>query len=204
MALANYTDLQASVAGWLKRADLTAMIPDFITLAESRIARDLRLRMQIATTNLTTVAGTQTVTLPSDWLETENITLMTNPPKSMSVVTPEILDVRFPAGYVTGEPRLYTYIGANLCLGPTPDAAYTIQLDYYQRFAALSATPTNTLLTRHPGIYLFATLHEAALYAFDEERAKLWFDKYAAEAQALQDQDDVSLRSGSEMRVRAL
>ena len=32
MALANYTDLQSSIAAWAHRSDLTAIIPDFIAL----------------------------------------------------------------------------------------------------------------------------------------------------------------------------
>ena len=35
MALVNYSDLKTSIADWLNRSDLTATIPDFITLAES-------------------------------------------------------------------------------------------------------------------------------------------------------------------------
>ena len=35
MALDNYTNLIASIADWVNRSDLTAVIPDFVTLAES-------------------------------------------------------------------------------------------------------------------------------------------------------------------------
>ena len=38
MALSTYTDLQASVANWLHRSDLTAVIPDLVGLAEGRLA----------------------------------------------------------------------------------------------------------------------------------------------------------------------
>ena len=34
MAITNYTQLQSSIASWLLRDDLTAVIPDFITLAD--------------------------------------------------------------------------------------------------------------------------------------------------------------------------
>lgn len=204
MPLSNYPELQASVASWLKNDTLTSFVPDFITLAEARIARDLRLRRQVANTTLATVAGTQTVALPSDWLETENITLMTSSPKAMSVVTPEWMDIRFPAGISTGEPRFYAVVGNNIVLGPTPDAVYNISLDYYQRFAALSVTPTNWLLTNHPNVYLSAALHEGFMYTMEEERAMSYLARYMAEVKQLQDTDDAALRSGSEMRVRAV
>lgn len=205
MAIANYADLQTSIANWLKRSDLAAIIPDFITLAEARVARDLRLRKQVVNTTLSTVAGTQGVTLPSDFLEAENLTLSnTNPPGSLSVVTPEILDRKFPEAYVTGQPRVYTVVGDEILFGPTPDAVYAVSLTYYQRFAALSASSTNWLLTNHPNVYLFAALAEASGYLFNDERIPTWEAKYQADVRSLQQVDDAALRSGSAMRVRTL
>lgn len=205
MAIATYSDLQSSVAAWLKRSDLTAIIPDFITLAEARIARDLRLRKQVVSTTLSTVANTQGVSLPSDFLEAENLFLSsTSPPGALSVVTPEILDRKFPAAYVTGQPVVYTVVGDQILLGPTPDAVYPISLTYYQRWAALSATPANWLLTNHPNVYLFAALAEASGYLFNDERIPMWEAKYQADVRSLQQADDAALRSGSAMRVRTL
>ena len=42
MALTTYTELKTSIADWLNRTDLTAAIPDFITLAESKFRTELR------------------------------------------------------------------------------------------------------------------------------------------------------------------
>ena len=42
MPLSNYTELTASIADTLNRDDLTAVIPDFIKLAEAQLNRDLR------------------------------------------------------------------------------------------------------------------------------------------------------------------
>ena len=205
MAIATYADLQTSIANWLKRSDLTSIIPDFITLAEARIARDLRLRKQVVNTTLSTVAGTRGVTLPSDFLEAENISLSnTTPPGALSVVTPEILDRKYPEAYVTGQPRVYALLGDKILFGPTPDAVYSVSLDYYQRFAALSTSSTNWLLTNHPNVYLFAALAEASGYLFNDERIPTWEAKYQADVRSLQEADDTALRSGSAMRVRTL
>ncbi len=113
-------------------------------------------------------------------------------------------DRKFPNGYVTGQPVVYTIVGDAIQFGPTPDAVYTVSLDYYQRFAALSTTPTNWLLTNHPGVYLFGALAEGAPYLMEDERTPLWDTKYRAEVAALQQADDAALRSGSAMRVRTL
>lgn len=206
MSLSTYSDLKTAVAAWLHNDALTSRVPDFIALAEARIARDLRIRKQVVNTSLSTVAGTQTVALPSDFLEIENISLSsTSPPQQLHVVTPEVLDELYPSGYQTGQPVVYTILGDNLQLGPTPDAVYTISFDYYQRFAALSgASDTNWLLTYHPGVYLFGSLAEAIPFVSDMEKVAMYESKYQAEVAKLNDVDDQSLRSGSAMRVRVL
>jgi len=44
MSFSNYSALQTTIASYLGRTDLTAMIPTFITLAEARLQRELRTR----------------------------------------------------------------------------------------------------------------------------------------------------------------
>lgn len=58
MSLTNYADLQTSVATWLQRTDLTATLPDFITLFESFANRTLRVRQQEAVAILRPGAST--------------------------------------------------------------------------------------------------------------------------------------------------
>src|SRR5215218_5290405 len=71
MALDSYLNLQASVADWLDREDLAARVPDFVALAESRIASRLRVSDMetVATATLTDGA----VTLPSELIEARRI-----------------------------------------------------------------------------------------------------------------------------------
>jgi hypothetical protein len=204
MALSTYTELQASVANWLHRTDLTAVIPDLIVLAEARIARDLRLRSQVVSTTLSTVANQRSVAFPADWLEFENVTLVGDPDTTLTYVNIQYLDTRFPNNAATGKPVVCSIEGQNLLLGPAPDAVYSISTLYYQRFVALASTPTNWLLTYHPSLYLFATLAEAAPFLQDDPRAALWEGKYASDVARLQMSDDAGQFSGSGLRVRAI
>ena len=205
MALANYTDLLASVAGWANRTDLTAIIPDFVALAEARIARDLRLRRQVTNAAISTVAATQSIALPTGFLEIENIGLSSASPQAvLSVVTPEILDRMYPPTFNAGQPVVYALLGDTILLGPTPDAVYTVSVDYYKRWDALTVTDTNWLLTNYPMVYLAGAMTEASLYLQDTDKVALWDARYRAEVSTLQDTDDAALRSGSVMRVRVL
>ena len=48
MSLSTYSDLQTSIANYLARSDLTSQIPDFITFAENRLRRELRIRQMLS------------------------------------------------------------------------------------------------------------------------------------------------------------
>ena len=65
MPLSNYSELQASVADWINRDDLTDQIPDFITLCEASMQRRLLTFNMEATTTLQTVANTATLAVPT-------------------------------------------------------------------------------------------------------------------------------------------
>jgi hypothetical protein len=203
--LANYTDLLASAASWSHRTDLTAFMPDFVVLAEARISRDLRLRRQVSSATLATVAATQTVALPDDYLELENISCTSSGvERNLEYINIERMNVKYPDGSGNGVPVVYTLEGSNILFGPTPDAVYSIPIYYYAKFVALATTPTNWLMTNHPNIYLFATLAELADYSQDVKNLEKWESKYARDIKQLHDSDEKSMFSGSALRVRSV
>lgn len=200
-----YTGLQATIAGFLHRTDMTAIIPDLIILGEARIARDLRLRRQVIRTTLYTVAGNQNITLPADFLEAENISVIAGGfDNNLEYVNIERLNVKYPNGSGNSQPRVYTFEANSLLLGPTPDAIYNVDFFYYSRWVALATTPANWLLTNHPNIYLFAALAEAGDYTKDNDSASKWEGKYHHGIKTLQDSDDESQFSGAALRVRTV
>jgi hypothetical protein len=199
-----YTGLLASVASWLHRSDMTAIIPDLVVLAEARIARDLRLRRQVTSATLATIAATQAVALPSDYLEMENLSLTSGGvDNSLEYINIERMNLNYPAGNGDGIPVVYTFEGSNILLGPRPDAVYSMPIYYYARMAALTVTPTNWLLTNHPNIYLFGALAEAGDWVQDTENVAKWEAKYKAGVAALTVSDDNSMFSGAALRVRS-
>lgn len=201
MALANYSDLQASVAGWLHRSDLTAIIPDLITIAEMRMNSDIVARDMEITTTLTTVAGTKTVVMPTDVTETRRLTITsTDPKRVLDYISPEKLVLKYPYS-TTAMPEVFTVIGGNFELGPTPDSAYTLEYVYRQRIPSLAANSTNWLMTKWPHVYLYATLCAAAPYLGQDQRVQVWEQQYQ---NAVQDVNSVDWYSGASMAVRAV
>jgi hypothetical protein len=168
MALTNYTELQAAVANWMHRSNLTGDVPDFITLAENRIRALLDSRLQKAVVPIDTTAGVEYMSLPSDLLHVKSLSIPTVNPR-LDYMAPDVFNQNFGMG-VAGAPRCYTIIGDLLYLGPTPDAVYTIMATLSSEFAPLSASSTtNTLLAKWPNVYLWGALVEAAKFCKDME-----------------------------------
>lgn len=202
MALSNYTDLLASVASWMNRTDLTAIIPDFVTIAESRIARDLRLRKQVTSSTLTTSTTTRAVALPSGWLEFSNLTIDGTPNTILQAVTTEHLNANYPESGYSAKPIVFATEGDSVLFGPLPDAAYTVNIDYFARFPALASNSTNWLMTNHPKVYLSACMAEAKTFTMDKQAAAEWNAIYKGEIAELQKDDDQAVHSGSVLRVK--
>ena len=165
MALDTYANIQLAVADRMHRADLAAVMPDLIRQAEDIIFADLTSPNQGINVTLSTVAATETLALPSDFISPRSLALSsTGQHGALDYFTPAQYDEVFEASN-TGVPRVYTVINTTLHLQPIPDAIYTIRLFYNARLAALSnANTTNWLLTKSPSVYLYATLVQAAIY----------------------------------------
>jgi hypothetical protein len=200
MALDTYENLKSAVASWLHRADLTTVIPDFITLAETRMSEMLEAKGMQATTTLLTVAGTAFVDLPTDFKQVKRLNVTEDPARNLKYASPDELTTSYPYD-TTAQPVLYSIVGTQLQLSPVPDAEYSLDLLYTQRIPALGASmSSNWLLVRSPNAYLFGALVESMTYLVNDPRAATF------EAKFLAAMDDINLtdwHSGGAMRVRA-
>jgi len=206
MALGTFTELKDAIADWLDRSDLTARIPDFITLAEARINRELRIRPMEVRSTMETTSGQQYFNLPGGYIQMRNIQLNTNPTAPLEYITPEMLD-RLYGSSTTGKPRAYSLIGDEIQLAPIPDSAYTLEMAFYEKFTALgdgtSGTVTSNWLTINaPDILLYGSLMEAEPFIKNDERIAVWLQAYRDGIDRLQKADANDRHSGSAMRVR--
>lgn len=200
MSLTNYTDLQASVANFLHRSDLTAIIPDLITLAEIRINGDLDARLQDVKTTLSATSGIDNVALPTDIINIRHLSVASaSPIVTMEYQSPDTLVTKHPFG-AAGTPRAFSVIGTSAYMAPIPDANYTLTLIYKGRVPSLSAAGTTWLMTNYPHVYLYGALCESAPYLKDDARIPVWEAKYTEAIDTVNSQD---WYSGSTMRVRA-
>ena len=95
MSITTYTELKTAVANFLARTDLTTQIPDFISLAEARLSRELESRSQEKRANATLVVGDEFVALPTDLREVRQVKLNTSPNTVLEYRSPTALDSDF-------------------------------------------------------------------------------------------------------------
>jgi len=202
MAITTYAELQTSIANWLNRDDLTSVIPDFISLTEAGINRDLRHYRMINRVDAT--LDSRYVQMPTDWMETVRFSITSGNTYKIELVSrDDMLEYRQNTADVSGRPRFYANIGDTIEVFPTPDAEYQMQLQYYAKTPALSNTNTaNWLLTAAPDIYLYGALVQSAPYLNDDVRIQTWAALYQSVLDSLQKASDDTRFAGSGLRMR--
>jgi hypothetical protein len=176
-----YGGLKASIADWLNRGDLTAQIPDFITLLEAQLNRTLRTRDMLVRSDASVNA--EYTALPTDYLEARNLIIFDNSqgPHVLDVKTPEEVQIE-QLNVPSGQPSMYALVGQTIELAPIPDGTYPAELLYYGQIPGLAAVAaggagagaSNWLLTKSPDLYLYGSLMQAAPYLKDDDRVQIW------------------------------
>lgn len=204
MSFTSYADLQTTIAGYLARSDLTAQIPDFIRLAELRLRRDLRIRQMLKSVTTATVAGDNTVELPSDFLEVRDLVIVGNPVQPLSYLSPSAFSRDPSIGY-TGKSKNYTILGNDFQLALTPDAVYTVQLLYFAAPAFLSNTNTsNDFLANTPDALLYGALLEAEPYLMNDARLNTWGTMFDRALSSITRSDQQGQYSGVPLAIKTL
>jgi len=172
MSISTYSELQTAAANWLNDTELTARIPEFITLGEARLNRELRTRTMETTDALVTVAGSRVVALPSRFLEPLALFIeLTGGRESLTFIPSNM-----PTDATDGEPLFWTIDGTDIAFEREADQVYNLSLKYLKKLD-IAADSTNWLLSNYPDAYLAATLAEGFAYDMDEERAAFWLAK---------------------------
>ena len=193
MAIATYADLQAAVANWIDRTDLTARIPEFVALCEAQMFRKLRVTRMIQRDTATIDQTNRYSTVPANYLETIAYSLSdgTTSWQLEPSTVEQIADFRANNDQPS-KPRVYaqsgTAFGREFEHYPTPDRAYTGTLVFYGKPNALGSSigsppvvvTTNWILDEAPDAYLYGTLLQAAPYLRDTQQAQVWADGFSS------------------------
>jgi|SRR5210317_1240602 len=215
MALTNYAGLKGAIADFLNRDDLTARIPDFITLAEASINREIR-HYEMENRATAELSG-QYLDRPNDWMETIRFHVTGSGTTNLKLLSAAAMaDKRQGAEDTTGHPKYYCHVERAFEVYPTADATYEVELYYYEKVPALASLPadsdggeaavTNWLLTDHPDVYLYGSLMHSAPYLAEDERVGVWAQLYSAAVKRVNESGEDAINSGSglTLKVRGL
>jgi hypothetical protein len=173
-----YSGLQASIADFLNRSDLTSVIPDFITMAESQINRRLMkdgpVRDMMGRSDAT--IDDEYIAVPSDFLGAKAIYLDPNYLPLDFVSPEEIVQRKTLYPNESGDPQVFSVVGGQFQFWPWGGTgSFSGELTYWKTIPALTSTnTTNWLLTAHPDIYLYTSLVQSAPYLRDDARLQVW------------------------------
>lgn len=190
-----YESLLTDVRRYLERgftADSDAIVyeqlPRLITLAERRIARELKIQGFIVAVQTPLQPGVAVYEKPDRWRDTVSMTVDNNPIFGRSY---EYCRSYWPDEAQTGTPEFYAdYNYQNWLIVPTPASAQTLEALYYEQPPLLGDDcQTNWLTEYAPDALLYATLLEATPFLKNDERIQTWQSMYDRAAQALNGED---------------
>ena len=201
MSLDTYSGLVTAVQNALHRADLALFVPDWVTLAESRINKFLRVRAMETSVSSTMASGV--ISVPSGYLSLKDAYITsTQPYVGLDRKTANWIYNNYPNRTADDTPGFIAREGSNFIFGPYPDTNYTVKLVYWARLTALSSA-TNTVFTNYPGLWYYGALCESAPWLKDDKRIPVWEAKFQDLLKQVQDEDDDEFLSGSVLRVTA-
>lgn len=215
MAITTYATLKTAIANWLERSDLTDRIPEFISLAQSKLyygvlAPDgrtwmippLRIRDMITTADITVTSGVGA--LPSGWLEFQRLWINDTDQPNLTYYPPQTFyDWAQAHTEAAGEPvQGYTIEGSVLRIAP-PNSE-TLKSVHYAKFAAMSAdSDADWIVTNAPHVYLDGALAEAyGGYLRDPDGAAYHDGRFAASVRGLNAQYAGAQHAGAALRMR--
>ena len=205
----NYTQLSNAIQAYTENTETSfiAQIPVFVTQAEQRIYNSVQFPSIRKNQYSLITANNKYISLPNDFLAVYSLALVTDVTNAnLDTGTYEYLlnkDANFirqayPTPNDTGEPKYYALFGPtilssaitnelSLILGPTPDAAYYVELHYYYYPESITTiTSGQTWLgDNFDTVLLYGSLVEAYTYMKGEQDMMQLYNQKYMEALAL-------------------
>lgn len=177
-------------------------LPRLVTLAERRIARELKIQGFIRPVQTSLQVGVAVYAKPDRWRDTISMTVNGVPIFARSY---EYLRNYWPNEASTGSPQFYAdYDFQHWLIAPTPDTTGTLEIVYYEQPQLLGDdVQTNWLTEYAPDLLLYAALLEATPFLKSDDRIKVWQGMYDRAAQALTGEDMKRIMDRSAARSEA-
>jgi len=188
-----YTELKAAIQAYTENTDTSfiAEIPVFVEQAEQRIYNSVQFPSLRKTVTLSTASGVQFVDCPTDFLSVYSMAVIDATSSYQFLLNKDVSFIRqaYPKIADTGTPQYYALYGPTAAsdlelrfiFGPTPDAVYSLDLQYffYPESITTTATGRSWLGDNFDTVLLYGSLVEAYTYMKGEvDMMGLYNQKY--------------------------
>jgi hypothetical protein len=200
-----YTELQAAICDYTQNfeQDFVANIPVFVKQAEQRIYNTVQFPSLRKNVTGTLTSGNKYLSAPGDFLAVYSLAVVDATGAYEYLLNKDVNFIRqaYPTPTSTGLPKYYALFGPtttnnpspvitnelSFIMGPTPDAAYTVELHfyYYPESISVAASGQTWLGDNFDSVLLYGALVEAITFMKGEaDMVQLYNTKYT-EALAL-------------------
>lgn len=207
-AVMTYDSLFENIQSYLERTDQATIdkIPTFIMLAEQVIAADLKFLGNLTVNTSTLVQGDAVVAKPARWHKTVSMNItVAGQRKPVLLRKYEYLRNYWPNASQQSVPEFYCdYDYTHWLIAPTPAAAYSFEVLYYERVQPLSsANQTNWFTEYAPQAMLYGSLLQAMPFLKNDERMAMWQAQYTQIIEVLKAEDKLRIADRQAIAVDA-
>jgi len=197
----NYSELVAAVTDYTENTVPTVNMNTFIQQAEQRIYNSVQFPSLRKNVTGVTAASNKYLSCPGDFLSTFSLAVIDADGNYEYLLNKDVNFIRqaYPSPTDTAIPKYYALFGPtttnapspvttnelSFILGPTPDAAYDVELHYYYYPESITTANTTWLGDNFDSVLLYGTIVEAYTYMKGEPDVMLGYDAKYKEALAL-------------------
>jgi hypothetical protein len=194
----NYAQLVVAVTDYTENTVPTANMNTFITQAEQRIYNTVQFPSLRKNVTGVTSSGNKYLSCPTDFLSSFSMAVIDASGNYEYLLNKDVNFIRqaYPQPTDTALPKYYALFGPTVSgstisnelsfiLGPTPNAAYNVELHYYYYPESIVTASTTWLGDNFDSVLLYGTLVEAYTYMKGEPDIMALYDGKYKEALAL-------------------
>ena len=204
-----YTELVAAIKGYCENDfpatagsfTSTDQVNTFIKQAEQRIYNSVQFPAIRKNVTAATTINNKYLSSPADFLATYSLAVIDDTGSYEYLLNKDVNFIRqsFPSPTDTGKPQYYAIFGPtttndtppvitneySFILGPTPDAAYSVELHYYNYPESIVTASTTWLADNFSSVLLYGSLLEAYTFMKGEPDVLAGYQKRYDEAMIL-------------------
>jgi hypothetical protein len=193
----NYAQLVTAIEEYTETSEATfvSQIPNFVQLAEERIYNTVDLPSLRKNVTGTLTINNKYLSTPGDFLSVFSLAVINAAGEYEYLLNKDVNFIRqaYTQPTDTGIPKYYAIFGPNsssptelsIILGPTPDAAYSVEFHYFYYPESIVTASTSWIGDNFESALLYGALREAVIFQKGEQDMVAYYEKMYMESLGL-------------------